>query len=89
MDYTRIWGERLAHAGCQELKNAPEHGSRNVCTRISSGGKIESIAEHVPGSLVTPAFEKPDAVSAKAVMSIGAVKAVEIGDGTEVSRPWK
>ena len=52
----------------------------------SSGGTIECIAEHVPAGLGDPAFEKLDAALAKAVMSIGAVKAVEIGDGTEVSK---
>lgn len=51
----------------------------------SSGGVIECIMEGVPAGLGDPVFEKLDANLAKAVMSVGAVKAVEIGDGVEVS----
>lgn len=51
----------------------------------SSGGVIECVIEGVPAGLGDPVFEKLDANLAKAVMSIGAVKAVEIGDGIEVS----
>lgn len=51
----------------------------------SSGGVVECVIDGVPAGLGDPVFEKLDASLAKAVMSIGAVKAVEIGDGTEVS----
>ena len=39
----------------------------------------------LPAGLGEPVFEKLDANLAKALMSIGAVKAVEIGDGTKAS----
>lgn len=52
----------------------------------SSGGVVECIVEHLPAGLGEPAFEKLDANLAKALMSIGAVKAVEIGEGTNASR---
>lgn len=51
----------------------------------SSGGVIECVIDGVPAGLGDPVFEKLDANLAKALMSIGAVKAVEIGDGVEVS----
>lgn len=51
----------------------------------SAGGVIECAIDGVPAGLGDPVFEKLDANLAKAVMSIGAVKAVEIGDGTEVA----
>ena len=51
----------------------------------SAGGVIECRINGVPAGLGTPVFEKLDAVLAQAVMSIGAVKAVEIGDGFQVS----
>lgn len=51
----------------------------------SCGGVIECIVQGVPAGIGDPVFEKLDACLAKAVMSIGAVKAVEIGDGTSVS----
>lgn len=47
----------------------------------SAGGVIECVISGVPTGLGDPVFEKLDANLAKAVMSIGAVKAVEIGDG--------
>lgn len=51
----------------------------------SAGGVIECRIHGVPAGLGDPVFEKLDANLAKAVMSIGAVKAVEIGDGTAVA----
>ncbi len=51
----------------------------------SAGGVIECVAAGVPAGLGDPVFEKLDAVLAKAIMSIGAVKAIEIGDGIQVS----
>lgn len=51
----------------------------------SAGGVIECVVKGVPAGLGDPVFEKLDANLAKAVMSIGAVKAVEIGDGIETA----
>lgn len=51
----------------------------------SVGGCMECIVEGLPAGIGDPVFEKLDAGLAKAIMSIGAVKAVEIGDGTQVS----
>lgn len=51
----------------------------------SAGGVIECVIDGVPAGLGDPVFEKLDANLAKALMSIGAVKAVEIGDGIEVT----
>ena len=47
----------------------------------SCGGIIECVAEGLPAGLGEPVFDKLDALLAQAVMSIGAVKGVEIGDG--------
>lgn len=51
----------------------------------SVGGCMECIVKGLPAGIGDPVFEKLDANLAKAVMSIGAVKAVEIGDGCLVS----
>ncbi|MBR5115837.1 MAG: chorismate synthase, partial [Lachnospiraceae bacterium] len=51
----------------------------------SVGGTVECLADHVPAGLGDPVFDKLDARLSYAVMSIGAVKAVEIGDGVQVS----
>ncbi len=47
----------------------------------SVGGIIECVAAGVPAGVGDPVFDKLDARLAAAVMSIGAVKGVEIGDG--------
>lgn len=51
----------------------------------SVGGSIECQIKGMPVGVGDPVFEKLDANLAKAMMSIGAVKAVEIGDGVNVS----
>ena len=47
----------------------------------SIGGIIECRAQGVPAGLGEPVFDKLDALLAHALMSIGAVKGVQIGDG--------
>jgi chorismate synthase len=49
----------------------------------SCGGTIECMVTGLPVGLGEPVFDKLDASLAKAVMSIGAVKAVELGDGID------
>ena len=51
----------------------------------SCGGVMECIISGVPAGVGDPVFDKLDALLAQAVMSIGAVKAVEIGDGCKVA----
>jgi chorismate synthase len=51
----------------------------------SVGGVIECIVKGMPAGIGEPVFDKLDASLAKAVMSIGAVKGVEIGDGFEAA----
>jgi chorismate synthase len=52
----------------------------------SVGGVVEVIALGVPAGLGEPVFEKLDADLGKALLSIGAVKGVEIGAGFEAAR---
>lgn len=52
-----------------------------MAEKNSSGGVIECVVHGMPAGVGDPVFEKLDANLAKAVMSIGAVKGVEIGDG--------
>ena len=47
----------------------------------SSGGIIECVVSGMPAGIGEPVFEKLDANLAKAIMSVGSVKGVEIGDG--------
>ena len=52
----------------------------------SVGGIVEVIALGAPAGLGEPVFDKLDAELAKALMSIGAVKGVEIGVGFKAAR---
>ncbi|MTJ79821.1 MAG: chorismate synthase [Telmatospirillum sp.] len=51
----------------------------------SIGGVVEVVAENVPAGLGAPVYDRLDADIAKALMSINAVKGVEIGDGFEAA----
>lgn len=52
----------------------------------SVGGCVEIKINGVPAGLGEPVFDKLDADLSKALFSIGAVKAVEVGDGIQVAR---
>ena len=52
----------------------------------SVGGVVECIISGMPVGIGDPVFEKLDANLAKAIMSIGAVKGFEIGDGFEAAK---
>ena len=52
----------------------------------SAGGVIECRIEGLPAGIGEPVFDKLDANLAKAILSIGAVKGFEIGEGFEAAR---
>jgi chorismate synthase len=52
----------------------------------SVGGVVEVIAEGVPAGLGDPVFDKLEALLAHAVLSVGAVRGFEIGDGFAAAR---
>lgn len=56
-----------------------------MMNKDSAGGVVECRINGLPAGIGEPVFEKLDANLSKAMMSIGAVKAVEIGDGVAVS----
>lgn len=60
---------------------AAEYVSARMAECDSCGGIIECIAHGLPVGLGEPVFDKLDALLSQAVMSVGAVKGVEIGDG--------
>jgi len=51
----------------------------------SLGGVIECIITGMPVGIGEPVFDKLDANLAKSILSIGAVKGIEFGDGFEVA----
>ncbi len=65
-------------AACQKMEEAALNARKRG---DSVGGIVEVQAFNVPAGLGEPVFDKMDAEVAKAFMSVGAVKAVEIGSG--------
>ncbi len=65
----------------QAAKKMEENVARVRQEGDSLGGVVEIIAKNVPPGLGEPVFDKLDADLAKALMSIGAVKGVEVGAG--------
>lgn len=64
---------------------ASEYLENCIKNQDSSGGIIECVVDGMPAGIGDPVFEKLDANLAKAIMSIGAVKGVEIGDGFQAA----
>lgn len=60
---------------------ASEYLERLMAEQDSAGGVVECVISGVPAGIGEPVFDKLDASLARAVMSIGAVKGFEIGDG--------
>lgn len=57
-----------------------------MAAQDSAGGVVECVVTGVPAGVGEPVFDKLDACLAKAIMSIGAVKGFEIGDGFAAAR---
>ena len=74
---------------CPDLKKADEM-IKDILkikdTGDTVGGVIEVIAKGVPAGLGEPVFDKISSMIAHGIMSIGAVKGMEIGAGFEVGR---
>ncbi len=76
-----IWNNRLF---CPDSEAAQQMEAAALEARSngdSVGGVVEVQAFNVPAGLGEPVFDKLDAEIAKALMSVGAVKCVEIGSG--------
>lgn len=74
---------------CADLDKAKD--MRDMILKVreigdSIGGMVEIIALNVPPGLGEPVFDKLDADLAKALMSIGSIKSVEIGAGSKCAR---
>lgn len=67
-------------------KIAEEYLDKCIKNNDSSGGTVECVITGMPAGIGEPCFDKLNACLAKSIMSIGAVKAFEIGDGINVSK---
>lgn len=78
---------RMFFAASDEAVNAWQERVKAVAAQGDTlGGIVEIRATGVPAGLGEPVFGKLDAVLAGAVMSVGAVKGVEIGSGFASAR---
>ncbi len=69
---------------CADIKTAEsmlQYIKKLQASKDSVGGIVEIIALNVPAGVGEPVFDKLDADLAKALMSIGSVKGIEIGVG--------
>lgn len=77
---------RLYMPDGETAERAEAYLDEMMAGRDSVGGVVECIIDGLPAGIGDPVFEKYDAALAKAVMSIGAVKGFEIGDGFLAAR---
>lgn len=80
-----IFNNKLYMPDSEAAAKASEYLESCMAAKNSAGGIIECVIHGTPAGLGEPVFDKLDASLAKAVMSIGAVKGVEIGDGFQAA----
>lgn len=80
-DATEIHKNPLVMPDANAAKKAQEYLENCIHKQDSSGGVIECRVQGMPVGIGEPVFDKLDATLAKAMLSIGAVKGFEIGDG--------
>ena len=85
IDPSSIAGSRLCMPDAEAEKKAAAWLESCLADSDSSGGCILCRADGLMSGIGEPVFDKLDAELGKALFSIGAVKAVEIGDGVCVS----
>jgi chorismate synthase len=84
-DREEIFRNHLYMPDPECAREASKYLERMMSELDSVGASVECVISNVPAGIGEPVFDKLDARLAQAVMSIGAVKAVEIGDGILVS----
>ena len=84
-DYSVITDNTLYMPNSQYAEKASAYLEECIRSQDSSGGIIECRIQGMPAGIGDPVFEKLDANLAKAILSIGAVKGFEIGDGFDAA----
>ena len=88
-DFTKIYTNPLNMPDAVAAAEAEQLLKDMMSDKDSIGGIIECEINGSPVGLGDPVFEKLDANLAKAIMSIGSVKGVEIGDGFKVATAYE
>ena len=85
IDFSEISRNMLYMPDAEAAEKASAYLEKCMDKKDSAGGVVECRINGAPAGLGEPVFGKLDAAFSAAIMSIGGVKAVEIGDGTEAS----
>ena len=80
-DKEEIYRNPLCMPDAEAYEKAAEYLKTLISEKDSSGAMVECVVSGVPAGIGEPVFDKLDARLASAIMSIGAVKGFEIGDG--------
>lgn len=81
-----MWNNRLYMPDAGAAARAEAYLEEMMAKEDSCGGVVECVIQGLPAGVGEPVFDKLDASLAKAMVSIGAVKGFEIGDGFAASR---
>ena len=84
--FEEIFQNKLYMPSNQRAAEASSYLEAMMKNLDSCGGVIECRVTGLPAGIGEPVFEKLDACLGKALLSIGAVKAVEFGDGIKAAR---
>lgn len=84
-DWSEREKNRLYMPDAQAAKDAEHYLEELMKQKNSAGGVIQCEIDGLPTGIGEPVFDKLNASLAKAVMSIGAVKGFEIGDGFQAA----
>jgi len=84
-DASAILNTPTAMPDYEASKEAEQFLEECIMKKDSAGGVVECRVTNLPAGIGEPVFDKLDACLGKAIMSIGAVKAFEIGDGFKVA----
>lgn len=85
-DWEEMWKNRLYMPDKEAAKEAERCLEQAMESKDSMGGVAECRIFGLPAGIGEPVFDKLDASLAKAILSIGAVKGFEMGDGFEAAK---
>lgn len=85
IDLNEINNNPVRMPDAQAARQVQEYLNEKMAEKDSVGGIIECIVTGLPAGIGDPVFEKLDANLAKAMLSIGAVKGFEMGDGFQAA----
>lgn len=91
IDYTKfnkaeITNNKMYMPDAEAAERAEAYLQEKIKEKDSAGGVVECVIKNMPVGVGNTVFDKLNANLAKAVMSIGAVKGFEIGDGFAAAR---